>query len=85
MAEKFVLPFSGDKAAKLRQVKALATQEGFKFEGDTRSGVFSGDTALGKVSGTYSISEEMITITIAERPMFVSVGRIKNELAKFLG
>ncbi len=83
MAERFVIPFSGDKAAKFRQVKALAAQEGFKFEGDTRSGVFSGDTPLGKVSGTYSISGDMITITITERGL-VPVALIKNKIAEFL-
>ncbi len=83
MAEKFDLPFSGDKDAKLRQVKALAAQEGFKFEGDTRSGVLSGSTLLGKVSGTYSVSGDMITITITERG-FVPVALIKNKIAEFL-
>ncbi len=81
MAERFALPFLGDKAAKLRQVKALAAREGFKFEGDTRSGVILGDTPLGKVSGTYSISGDMITIT--ERGL-VPVALIKNKIAEFL-
>jgi hypothetical protein len=81
MGESFTLPFSGDKDAKLRQVRALAAQEGFKFEGDTRTGVFSGDTSLGKVSGTYSISGDMITIT--ERGL-VPVALIKSKIAEFL-
>lgn len=84
MAEKFVLPFSGDKDARLRQVKALAAEKGFKFKGDTRKGVFSGNTFLGEISGRYSISGQTITVTITQRPRYVSVARIKNELSEFL-
>ncbi len=85
MEEKFALPFTGDKDARLQQVKALAAEKGFEFVGDTRRGEFSGDTVLGRVSGTYSISGEKITVAITERPMLVSMTRIKNELAEFLG
>ncbi len=84
MVEELVLRFSGDKAARLRQVKALAARRGFTFVGNTQKGEFSGDTLLGKVSGTYSISGETITVTITQRPSFLSVGRIKNEFEKFL-
>ena len=84
MADKFTLPFKGDKNAKFRQAKALAAQEGFKFEGDTRSGVLSGDTPLGKVSGTYSVSGDVITITITERGL-VPLALIKSKIAEFLG
>ncbi len=85
MADKFKLPFKGDKDAKLEQVKRLAAEKGFKFVGDTKRGEFSGNTAVGRVSGTYSISKETIEVTITERPMFVPVSLIRGQLAEFLG
>ena len=85
MADKFTLPFKGDKDAKLEQVKRLAAEKGFKFVGDTKRGEFSGDTAAGRVSGTYSISKETIEVTITERPMFVPVSLMRGQLAGFLG
>ena len=84
MVERFVFPFSGDKAAKLRQVKAHAAKRGFTFVGDTQAGEFSGTTIVGRVSGAYSISGEKITVTITQRPSLLSVRRIKDEFVKFL-
>ncbi len=84
MADKFTLPFKGDKDAKLEQVKALAAARGFKFVGDTRRGEFSGDTAFGRISGAYSMSQQTIEITSTERPMLVSVNLIRGQLAGFL-
>ncbi len=84
MADKFTLPFKGDKDAKLEQVERLAAEKGFKFVGDTKRGKFSGDTPLGGVSGTYSISKETIEVTITERPGFIPVSLIRGQLAEFL-
>ena len=84
MADKFTLPFKGDKDAKLKQVKRLAAERGFKFVGDTRRGEFSGDTAFGRISGAYSMSQQTIEITITERPVLVSVNLIRGQLAGFL-
>ena len=85
MNDRITLPFKGDKEAKLRQLKALAAEKGFEFVGDTWRGTFAGDTILGRVAGTYSISGQTIAVEITERPMFLSVARIRRELASFLG
>lgn len=80
----FSIPFTGNPEGLISQANSAISGYGGSFTGDNTQGQFNISSPLGKISGSYTILGQAFNISIEDKPMFISCGRIEDELKKYI-
>ena len=78
------IELNADAGQIVKKAQEAISAVGGTFTGDAEQGSFELSTPIGLVKGAYTIQEMIISIRIHSKPLFLSCGRIEEELRHYL-
>lgn len=80
----FSIQFSGSASDIISKARQTIENAGGTFNGDVLAGSLSISSFIGKIEGQYAIVGNEMNVVISEKPLFITCGRIEDELKKYM-